>query len=151
MYESLISDIQSKDIEVIEMNFRGTLKGLYANNTIAISSKIETEKEKLCILAEELGHHYTSYGNILDQKDIRNIKQEKKARNWGYERLVGIIDLISAYKKGARGRHEIAEYLNVTEEFLEKAIEHYKEKYGLCFEIDNYIVYFEPLGVLEKF
>jgi hypothetical protein len=45
----------------------------------------------------------------------------------------------------------MAEQLNVTEEFLEASIAHYKEKYGLYYEIDHYIIYFDPLGVLEMF
>lgn len=45
----------------------------------------------------------------------------------------------------------MAEYLDVTEEFLSDALESYRKKYGTCKAIDNYIVYFEPhLGILEK-
>lgn len=150
-YEKLAAETEKEGIEIIEMKFKGTSKGLYADNVIALDSKIETDSEKRCILAEEMGHHFTSHGDILDINDVRNSKQEKRARNWGYEKLVGIIDLIDAYKKGARNRHELAEYLNVTEEFLEKAIEHYKEKHGLYYQIDKYVVYFEPLGILEIF
>ena len=110
-----------------------------------------TNKEKNCVLAEELGHHHTSFGNILNKKDVKNIKQEKRARNWGYEKLVGVIDIINAFKANAKNRCEMAEYLNVTEDFLDASIQHYREKYGLCCEIDHYIVYFEPLGVMEMF
>ena len=151
MYEELVCEAEESGIEVIEMNFIGSLKGLYSENTIAIDCKLNTSKEKKCVLAEELGHHYTSFGNILSTKDIRSIKQEKIARNWGYEKLAGITLIIDAYKKRMRNRHEMAEYLNITEEFLEGAINHYKEKYGLYCEIDNYLVYFEPFGVMEIF
>jgi len=151
MYEELVSEAQENGIEVIEMNFQGSLKGLYCENIIAINHNLKTNIEKKCVLAEELGHHYTSFGNILSTKDIRNIKQEKVARNWGYEKLVDIPLIIDAYKKGIRNRQEMAEYLNVTEEFLESAINHYKEKYGIFREVDNYIVYFDPFGVMEIF
>ena len=151
MYEELLSEAQGNGVEVIEMNFKGNLKGLYSENTIAINSKLETNKEKNCILAEELGHHHTSFGNILNTKDIKNIKQEKIARNWGYERLVGVMDIVNAFNASARNCCEMSEYLNVTEEFLEASIQHYREKYGLYCEIDHYIVYFDPLRVLEIF
>lgn len=151
MYEELLSEAQKNGVEVIEMSFRGGLKGLYSQNIIAINSKLETNKEKNCILAEELGHHHTSFGNILNTKDVKNIKQEKIARNWGYEKLVGIIDIINVSKKGMKNRHDMAEQLNVTEEFLDASIQHYREKYGLYCEIDHYIVYFDPLRVLEIF
>ena len=151
MYEELLSEAQGNGVEVIEMSFQGGLKGLYSQNTIAINSKLETNKEKNCVLAEELGHHHTSFGDILNTNDIKNIKQEKRARNWGYEKLVGVIDIINAYNTGARDRCEMSEYLNVTEGFLDASIQHYREKYGLYCEIDHYIVYFDPLGVLKMF
>lgn len=150
-YEKLAAEIEKEGVEIIEMKFKGTSKGLYSDNVIALDSKIETDSEKRCVLVEEMGHHYTSHGDILDISDIRNLKQEKRARNWGYEKLVGIMDLINAYKKGIKNRHDLAEYLNVTEEFLGLALQHYKEKHGFCYQIDKYVVYFEPLGVLEIF
>lgn len=150
-YEKLADEIEKEGVEIIEIKFKGTSKGLYSDNVIALDSKIETDNEKRCVLAEEIGHYYTSHGDILDISDIRNLKQEKRARNWGYEKLVGIIDLINAYKKGIKSRHDLAEYLNVTEEFLDKALKHYKEKHGLYYQIDKYVVYFEPLGILEIF
>lgn len=65
--------------------------------------------------------------------------------------LVTIEKIIEAYKIGCRNRFELAEFLEVTEEFLEEALQHYKEKYGLYYKINNYIVYFEPLVVFESF
>lgn len=150
-YEDLLREADSNGIEVIEMNFKGGSRGIYSDDVIALNSN-STNKEKNCILSEELGHHYTTYGNIVDENNTNNIKQEKKARNWGYEKLVGIVDLINAFEKGIRSKHEIAEYLNITEEFLGQAIQHYREKYGTFCEIDNYLVYFEPnLTILKMF
>lgn len=151
-YESLLDEIHKEGIDIIQINFKGKSKGLYGDNTIAIDKKIDTSAEKKCILAEELGHHYTSYGNILDQSNINNIKQEKRARNWAYEKLVGIISLVNAFERGIRNKYELAEYLNITEDFLNEVINHYREEYGIYCEIDNYLVYFEPhFGVLKIF
>lgn len=85
MYEGLIKKTEEEDIEVVEMKFKGNLKGLYSSNVIALNSNIETTAGKGCILAEELGHYFTTTGNILDSKDFGNVKQEKRARNWAYE------------------------------------------------------------------
>lgn len=148
-YEDLLKEADDNGIEVIEMNFKGGSMGIYSDYVIALNSNANN-KEKNCILSEELGHHYTTYGNIVDETSTNNIKQEKKARNWGYEKLVGIVDLINAFEKGMRSKHEIAEYLNITEEFLGQAIQHYREKYGICYEIDNYLVYFEPNLIILK-
>lgn len=150
-YEDLLIKIEKEGIEYFENNYIGKMKGLYVDNTITINTNLDTEVEKRCVLAEELGHHYTSYGNILDQSKIENKKQERRARAWAYDRLIGITGLINAYKHGCRNRYEIAEYLNVSEQFLEEAITYYNEKYGLYYKIDNYILYFNPLSVIEQF
>ena len=43
----------------------------------------------------------------------------------------------------------VAEHLNITEEFLVDCLNYYKEKYGLYVRQDNYLIYFEPLGILN--
>lgn len=148
MYETILRECNDNNIEVKEKIFKSKAKGLIKGNKIRINKNL-AYREKGCILAEELGHHYTSYGNILDLDDIRNKKQEKRARNWAYEKYVGINKLINAFQKGIRTREELIEELGITEEFLLGALEHYKEKYGLYFEIDNYIIMFNPLNIIE--
>lgn len=122
---------------------------MYCDCTVALNSNIETTTEKACVLAEELGHHYTTAGNIIDQSITENRKQEHRARVWAYRNAIDLTDIINAYKHGCRNRYELAEHLNITETFLTGAIEDYKARYGLFTRVDNYVVYFEPLGVLE--
>ncbi len=150
-YEKLMIKYE-KDVKIKELPLKYGFKGLYKNKKIIIDSNIDTNKEKACILAEELGHHFTTYGDIVDQSDVRNVKQELKARAWAYERLVGIHDLINAHKAGVKGKYELADFLEITEWFLLEAIEYYKSKYGTCYKIDNYLIYFSPnFGIMEFF
>lgn len=148
-YEDLLDEVDSEDILLIEMDFKGTSKGLYSDNVIALSNKLSTTAEKKSILVEELGHHHTSSGNILDLSALINRKQELRARNWGYAKSVGLLKLIEALRDGVRNRYELSEYLDVTEEYIEEAIKFYKTKYGLYHQVDNFVIYFEPLSVLE--
>ena len=149
-YDALLDEAYQEGLIVKEKPLKynnGRIKG----NRIAIRQDIETNTEKTCILAEELGHHYTSVGNILDMDDIRNRKQERQARLWGYNKLIGLSGIINAFRAGCHNRHEIAERLDVTEEYLQECIDCYREKYGVCTEIDNYIIYLIPnLAVMEK-
>jgi hypothetical protein len=124
---------------------------LYADQIIWINRHIPTRVEKACILAEELGHYHTSAGIIIDQTDIRSRKQELRARTWAYERLVPLSKIVQAHNAHVTNRHDLAEYLGVTEEFLQAAIDRYREKYGTYTIIDNHIIYFDPLGVAEIF
>lgn len=123
--------------------------GLIKGNRIAIRKDIETQKEKSCVLAEEIGHDRTSYGDILDQNDIMNRKQEYRARLYGYNLKVGLTGLISAYEAGCRNLYEVAEFLDATEEYLKNVIDCYHSKYGQYTAVDNYMIYFEPFAVMK--
>lgn len=142
-YDELVKSETKKGINIVEASFKGHAKGYYCDSFIVINNKIDTDTEKKCILAEELGHHYTSSGNILE-KSIISIKQEHTARRWASEKLIDIGEIINGLELGITSRHELAEYLDVTEEFFEEAITYFKQKYGTHLEIDNYIMYFEP-------
>lgn len=148
-YEQLAEIAYEENIELIEFNFKSGIKGLYSDNTIAISKKLETSTEKKCVLAEELGHYYTTAGNILDMEDVSNRKQELAARKWSYEKLIPLSALIKALYSGCTNLFELADYLNVTEEFLKDALAHYESKYGLYTEFEDYCIYFNPLTVCK--
>lgn len=147
-YEELLIEADSKGLLAKEKPLlanRGRIKG----NRIAIKKDM-TETEKKCVLAEELGHYYTGAGDILDQSSVSNRKQEFHGRIHAYDRLVGLMGIASAYSHHCQNLSEMADYLDVTEEFLADALRYYKGKYGRCATVDNYVILFEPsLAVLE--
>ena len=150
-YEYLEDEACNDGIDIIHREFNSNrIKGLYCDNVIALDSKLETSKEKACVLAEELGHHYTTVGNILDLTVTQNRKQERQARLWAYNKRIGLYGLIRAFEHGCLNRYEVADYLEVTEEFLEDAVNCYRDKYGECVKVDNYIVYFIPCLAIQK-
>ena len=149
-FEKLEDVAYQDDVDVLNYRFESNnIKGLYCDGVIAIREDM-TIPEKTCALAEELGHHETSVGNILDMTSAVNRKQERQARLWAYNKQIGLIGLVRAFEHGCQNRFEIAEYLEVTEEFLEECIECYRNKYGICKRVDNYVVYFIPqLSVMK--
>lgn len=151
MYEQLVNEGYQHQVQIYERVMSPRLKGLYADDIVWINKIIPTNTEKACVLAEELGHHHTSAGDILDQSSIMNRKQELRARRWAYNRLIPLHRIIQAQQNDITNRYELADYLNVTEEFLEEALEWYKSKYGLTVTIRQLTICFEPLGVLEMF
>lgn len=149
-YEALLDEAQQDGLIVKEKPLiynDGRIKG----KRIAIRKDIETSAEKACVLAEELGHHHTSVGNIIDMENVSNRKQERQARFWGYNKLIGLTGIVRAFQAGCQSRHEVADLLDVTEEYLQECIDCYRDKYGVYTEIDNYTIYFIPnLAVMEK-
>lgn len=143
-YECLVEEACKDGIDVYENNFKNNrIKALYIDGNIFMNEKL-TVDEKACYMAEELGHHYTSYGNIIDVNDVQNRKQERQARLYGYNKMVGLRGIISAFQAGCQNVYEIAEHLHVTEDYLQECINCYREKYGVYATVDNYIIYFIP-------
>lgn len=147
-YDELLVEAESFGVTVKEFDLK-TKKGFCHGNRIAIDMNL-TNIEKSCILCEELGHYFLSVGDITNQECISNRKQELLARQWGYNKKIGLFGLIKAFENNCLNKYEIADFLNVTEEYLEEAIDYYTYKYGIMQVVDNYIVYFTPsLGVLK--
>lgn len=148
-YGALLDEANAEGISVKERPFK-TYDGRLKGKDIYLRKDMNTT-EKTCVLAEEIGHHYTTVGNILDRESADNRKQERRARLWAYNKQIGLNGLVRAYEHGCTASHEIAEYLDVTEEALQECIEFYRDKYGEYKTFDHYIIFFIPhLAVLKK-
>lgn len=147
-YEELLVEAENNNLIVKEKPLpisKGRIKG----NRVAIRKGM-AESEKACILAEELGHHYTAVGDIIDQSNAENRKQELRGRIWAYNKQIGLTGLVNAYRSHCQNAHEVAEYLGVTDEFLADSLDYYRSKYGCCVQIDNFVIFFEPnIAVME--
>ena len=128
LYERDLDNVTNNRIEVID-TFFAKVKGLSTRGWIAVCASLTTH-EKRCILAEEYCHILFSIGDITDLSNTANRKQEIFARRKAYEMLVPMKDIQAAYNRGNTHISEIAEELEVSEAFLQEAIEHYKIKYG---------------------
>lgn len=147
-YNALLNEANAEGISIKERPFK-TYDGRLKGKDIYLRKDMNTT-EKSCVLAEELGHYYTTVGNILDMNVPENRKQERQARLWGYNRVIGLFGLIRAYEHGCKDKYEIAEYLDVTEEYLEDCINCYRDKYGEYKTVDNYTIYFIPNLMIFK-
>lgn len=150
-YESLLQEAHEISVPVYDKyRFRSpNIKGIYCNGSIALNREISHTAERTCILAEELGHHYTSVGDIIDQSKTENRKQERKARLHAYRRYVTLENLLDAKKCGCSNRFEVANHLEITEAFLQDALDKFKEIYGISHCESGYLIIFEPLDIFK--
>lgn len=88
-YEALVDHAESRGIQVIEFDFTSELKGLCIGNYIGIKKDLPDD-EKLVTLYEELAHAQTSFGNILDQRNPNNRKQEQIARRRAHDEFMPV-------------------------------------------------------------
>lgn len=120
-----LKDTYIKDSAGVYINYRKINAILYD------SDKLESSNEKKQILAEELGHYYGDYTYKFNSSLELISKQEYKAKKWAYSILIPIEKLRLALKNGIRDLYSLAEYFDVTTDYMYKAIDFYTNKYGL--------------------
>lgn len=147
-YEELLIEAEKEGVEVIEVDLSTKKKcGKYLSNddeNIIIINSNMTNIEKHEVLAEELGHHHTTHGNITNLDDIRNKKLELIARRDGFKILVEPIDIVNAMRHGCSNIYELAEYVHVSTDTFYEIIEDFKKQYGLGIPVGNYYIQLEP-------
>ena len=80
------------------------------------------------------------------------IERTYRASLWAYDKMTGLSGIIRSYKdRRIESATEMADYLDVTEEFLIEAMNCYKSKYGQCVRLGRYYIMFGPLAVIEKY
>ena len=150
MIENLYRIIDDHNIKLIEKDLTSidpALKGLYFDNFILLDKNIDTVAERACILAEEIGHHFTTIGDILDTSDLHKEKEEEKSRRWASKLLIEPLRLIDAFNAGVGSRWELSQFLDLTEEFIEESLLHFKKLYGERITIGEYSIHFDPLWI----
>lgn len=137
--EKLYDLAEKEDVKIYDFYFDEDINGMYLNynklNAIALNYKvINNSQEEKCILSEELGHYYMDATYPASTKDkILIDKQEYKAKKWSYYILIPFEKLKSAISNGIDTLYSLAEYFEVTEEYMKNAINFYQSKYGLIY------------------
>lgn len=132
---SLYSLAEKEKLNIYDWHIEGT-NGAFINiekiNAIALNyDELGTYIEEKETLAEELGHYYYDATYSPYCKDLQIIsKQERKAKKWAYNVLIPFEDLRRAILNGKTSISSLAEYFNVTIQFMSRCITFYLEKYG---------------------
>lgn len=125
----LYARAERQNIAVDDVPMRAIASASFPQGWIALdSSKIESQAAEKVTLAHELGHIETgSFYNIYSPFDLR-AKHERHADRRAIQMLVPNDALINAIKGGITEPWELAEYFEVTESFIRKAMLYYQTK-----------------------
>lgn len=131
----------SEGIKVEYWDFEPPLEGIYLASpgipsVIGISKRIfESSPRFRCVLAEELGHHFTTVGDTLPRqfyhyRDRLSVsKAEYRALRWAAEYLMPEDKLREAIRSGCVETWSIADRFNVTEDMVRFRVNLAKEIY----------------------
>ena len=130
MYVTLLDLYNRADaqgIEVDDVPMRSLTSVSFPQGWIALdTAKMQTTAEHKSILAHELGHVETgSFYNIYSPFDLR-AKQERRADKAAIKMLVPFKRLLSAMCSGCREVWQLAEYFDVPDELINKALTLYE-------------------------
>ncbi|MEE6635855.1 toxin [Limosilactobacillus pontis] len=135
-FEMLVASRPQLNV-IISKTMPKSLGGLTFIKDIYIN-KNRTEREKYEILQEEFAHYDYSVGDISSYSSEADKKQEALARSKAMERSVTFDGLIYCFYHDLWSLEEVSDYFGVTEEYLQKAINNYRAKYGLVFRYSGY-------------
>ena len=146
---------EDENIQIEWVNFNPCILGLYISDkdippTIALNKSIFNDRLKTMeILAEEVGHHFTTNGNfanrLLHYSDrVRLSKEEQKAARWACNFLIGDVELFDCVKK-CTSEEELIEMLDVSFGILYDklkfcSVENRELLYNICNEcVDSFL------------
>lgn len=154
-YERLEQKTFENKILLLTSYLPNGIKGNYFANTdyqlktITINKCLKTTCEKCTVLAEELGHYYTTNKDLFSVSKTIQDKYEHHALQWAVNELVPLNRLVEAWSTGIRTPWDLAEYLDVTEGFLHNALNIHSEQYGPSINYKKYTIYFNLLNIEE--
>ncbi len=113
------------------------MPGLIVGDFVFINSNRSKTKQYETLI-EEIGHYEKSVGNISDYSDPDSKKQEAEARRWAYTHAVTLDELIYCYEHHLHTIDDITEHLEISAEYLNAALEVYRQKHGEQFYYHHY-------------
>jgi hypothetical protein len=124
------------DIKLLTDSLPGNISGFcYSNSeftlkTITLNSNLVTTAEKTCVLAEEIEHYITTPFDLFAAPKHLQDKFERLARFNATKRLIPFDKLIEARRMNIRCPYELADFLNITIDFLFQGTSLFREHYN---------------------
>lgn len=143
--EILYEDIENAGIFVYNFHVSETKKAacLYIDSIKSIAMdkpQITTSAEEYVILAEEFAHYETNALYFVEATSNTPIGRrnriacEGSAKRYAIKKLLPFDKLEEAICDGISATWELAEYFNVTEDFIRDAMKYYFEQCGMSLE-----------------
>lgn len=107
------------------------LDGLYLcwpEGAIILVNAHRPRDTQVIALAEEIGHHLKTRGNVIRLDTVAARKKEMAGRAWSYQKLMPPEKVARAVRSGVCTPWELAELFGVTDGFVKDALAYYQRK-----------------------
>lgn len=123
-----IAEEENIEVDCFDLRKREALSMMDDDGCCSIAVnpyKLRSERDERMKLAHELGHCITgSFYNAYATADCRQ-RHENQADKWAIQKLVPSDELKDAVSLGYSEPWELADYFEVTEDFIKKAVCYY--------------------------
>ncbi|MBQ2663145.1 MAG: ImmA/IrrE family metallo-endopeptidase [Clostridia bacterium] len=121
-----IANDEGIKIDLFPMN---EVKSVSVPKAIALNpNKIKSNRELKVILGHELGHHKRNAFYTVKSSLKTRGWQEERATRWAVDTLLPADKIKDAFEKGHTEVWQLAEYFDVTEDFIRDAVRVHKLK-----------------------
>lgn len=128
----IYADIEDNHIEIDDYNIGDRKAAIFHTKDFTSIVKnptlIESATEEKSILMHELGHYHTGSYYKYDTGFAAKQRKEYRANRWAVMNYIPIDELKTAFHKGYTQAYELAEYFDVTEEFIINACDVYRRQ-----------------------
>ena len=137
MYSDLEALAEFYGVRIVDYDFPATIRGVYHDGVIGINKDVTDPAERRCIIACEMGRHLMrGYRGIVLTEEQENII----AFYWAVSYIMPLSALIEASKFKIKTLTDLAEFLNVTPQFVKSGIAFYKNSMGSRIFYHNHVI-----------
>lgn len=137
MCKELEKQAEFYGIPIVDFEFPSAIRSAYHNGVIGINKEIGNDAERRCIIVREIGRH------LLRKNENISLTDEQEsilAMHWAVSVLLPLKAFVECNQLGKISEDELAEYLNITPQFVKSGIEVYKSVLGNRILYQNYII-----------
>ncbi|NLM16093.1 MAG: hypothetical protein GX218_09590 [Clostridiaceae bacterium] len=109
---------------------------------MAVDPQLSTSR-KAAVAYHEAGHFYCGLGELSDKNEFR-------ADSWAARQLIVPEEIVQAVKDGIKNVYELAEKLDVDQEYLEHCLRILKIVRGPYIEHKQYVIWLDPITIYDR-
>lgn len=130
----MYDDLEALNVDVVDFKLKNNFAIAFFDNFLVIDrSKCKTAAQERTVLAHEAGHYMS--GAFYRAYSPFEVKEQAEHRAFAasVEKYLPVNEILNCYKMGMTENWEIAEYFNLEEEFVEKAVHYWTDCKGIDF------------------
>lgn len=130
----MYDDLEALNVDVVDVKLKNNFAIAFFDNFLVIDrSKCKTAAQERTVLAHEAGHYMSgAFYRAYSPFEVKE-QAEQRAFAASVEKYLPVNEILNCYKMGMTENWEIAEYFNLEEEFVEKAVHYWTDCKGIDF------------------